>query len=159
MQEIYEFAKNRFGAPRYKEAERRLRALAREMYEESLIPESLEDGLSENEQVYHHRFFDYFPERSCIVADGKTSFLRPIPNQIMSLLSRIPNRFISGSKLSEIIYGDEMGVEAVRAHVRFLRSELSINGLRFNVIESAHGKGYRLVDPDKDPIKLDGGVA
>lgn len=151
VQEIDRFARNLFGVPKYKEAKNRLRALAQEMKREGSIPDSLGNGLSEEEQAYHHRFFDYYPERACIVVDEKVHTLPPIPNQLMLLFTRHPNRFIRTSQLVSLIWGDQYPpVDSVKQHVAKIRKALCVDGKKLDAIESAHSKGYRLVDPDKD---------
>lgn len=150
MQEIYDFAKNRFGTPRYKEAERRLRALARKMYGEGLISESLKEreGFSDEEPVYHHRFFDHYPERASIVVGGEIHLLTPTENRIMYLFTASPNRFIPHLEMLNHIWGDQhRSTNILRVYVGRLRKTLTVNGQRLDVIESARGQGYRLIDP------------
>jgi len=52
------------------------------------------------------------------------------------------------------VWGDQFtSFNNVTVNVSHLRKKFIVNGKRLNIIESAWGKGYRLVDPDRDSIK------
>lgn len=152
VQEIERFAQNVFGAPRYKEVERRLNALAQEMKEESLITESVgEDGRFQ-EEAFHHRFFDYYPDDARLIMGENICLLTPIENQIMHLFTANPNKFLSTTELVNLVWGDEYSVGNLKTYIYRVRKKLSMTGQEHCIIESANSKGYRLLDPDRDSL-------
>lgn len=150
VQEIKRFAENVFGAPRYEAVKRRLNVLAHEMQEEGLITESVGENGKSQEEVYHHRLFDYYPDDARLIIGVNICPLTPIENQIMRLFTANPNKFFSTPEMVNLVWGDEYAVDSLKPYIFRVRKKLSMEGQEHCVIESAHGMGYRLLDPDRD---------
>ncbi|MEQ9624315.1 response regulator [Coleofasciculus chthonoplastes] len=93
------------------------------------------------------------PDTAEVTYKGELLHLTPKEYGLLELFLRHPRRIFSrGAILDHIWSSDEFpGEEAVTTQIKGLRQKLKAAGIKFNVIETVYGIGYRLKDaPTKE---------
>jgi len=83
-----------------------------------------------------------------VVRDGEEIYLNPIGLKLLhSLMEASPN-VVSRAELEMEVWGEEMpDSDSLRVHIHSLRSAID-KPFGSNMIQTRHGIGYRLVEPD-----------
>ncbi|MEQ9370069.1 MAG: response regulator [Coleofasciculus chthonoplastes F3-SA18-01] len=93
------------------------------------------------------------PDTAEVTYKGELLHLTPKEYGLLELFLRHPRRIFSRSAILDHIWSsDEFpGEEAVTTQIKGLRQKLKAAGIKFNVIETVYGIGYRLKDaPTKE---------
>ena len=107
----------------------------------------------QEEYVYIHPDFEFYPFEGLIVAgEGKTR-LTPTEARIFHHLTRRPNVAITrGAFLNDLNPESEfvpVGEKTVNAHISHIRRKIKSLRKEIEPIETVKGYGYRLVDPSR----------
>lgn len=109
---------------------------------------------SNTEQVYTHPGFTYYPQRLEVHVKGVSKNLTPSENDILSKLSRNPNRVLSRVSLLDAMTGigeDDYDFRLVDVHISHLRRKLEPEGREsgYQYLVTRRDSGYMLVDPSR----------
>jgi DNA-binding response OmpR family regulator len=87
------------------------------------------------------------PTRHRVVIDGAELTLRPLEYKLLAIFVEHPGRVFSRTDLLQEVWGilPETNTRTVDTHIRRLRERL---GAYSEAIETVHGFGYRLRDPE-----------
>jgi len=79
---------------------------------------------------------------------GKEIYLNPIGLKLLQCLMKASPNVVSRAELEMEVWGEEMpDSDSLRVHIHSLRSAID-KPFESNMIQTRHGIGYRLVDPD-----------
>lgn len=84
----------------------------------------------------------------CVVRDGQAINLTPTGLQILELLMRQPRRVVTRQAFERELWGDAPpDSDALRSHIHALRRAID-RPFEHHLLQTVHGIGYRLADPD-----------
>jgi two-component system, OmpR family, phosphate regulon response regulator PhoB len=120
----------------------RVRGLATRAKERRLARDARDEGTR-----LRWRGLEIDPARHRVVADGVEITLRPLEYKLLAIFLEHPRRVFSRTELLQEVWGitPDPSTRTVDTHVRRLRERLGKNS---DAIETVHGFGYRLRDPD-----------
>jgi two-component system phosphate regulon response regulator PhoB len=120
----------------------RVRALARRSNERRAARSSTEEG-----KRMAWRSLEVDPVRHRVFEGGVELQLRPLEMKLITLLLEHPGKVFTRAELLEEVWGitADVNTRTVDTHVRRLRERLGASG---DAVETVHGFGYRLRDPD-----------
>jgi len=83
-----------------------------------------------------------------VIRAGKEIYLNPIGLKLLHCLMESSPNVVSRSELETKVWGEEMpDSDSLRVHIHSLRSAID-KPFASNMIQTRHGIGYRLVEPD-----------
>lgn len=107
----------------------------------------------QEEPVYSHPGFTYYPERSLVVVGGRETSLTATENKLLGLLARHVNRIVvhEGFKhiwedKEDVNFGNNVTVQMTRLRRKL---EPDKRGKDYQYILSVYGIGFKLCDPGK----------
>ncbi len=104
------------------------------------------------EEVYLHRDFNYFPERSYVISSEGQHQLTLVENRVLGKLARQPNIPVNYRDLVAIAWPEKVYTpsrqQALKTHFSHLRRKLGDDSEK-GIIESVYNVGYLLRDPDR----------
>ncbi len=120
----------------------RVRGLARRAAERRLARGARDEG-----RRMSWRGLEIDPTRHRVVVDGAELTLRPLEYKLLAIFVEHPGRVLSRTDLLQEVWGisPETNTRTVDTHIRRLRERL---GVYSEAIETVHGFGYRLRDPE-----------
>ena len=120
----------------------RVRGLARRANERRLARGARDEG-----KRLAWRGLEIDPTRHRVVIDGDELTLRPLEYKLLAIFVEHPGRVFSRTDLLQEVWGilPETNTRTVDTHIRRLRERL---GAYSEAIETVHGFGYRLRDPE-----------
>lgn len=120
----------------------RVKGLARRANERRLARGARDEG-----KRLRWRGLEIDPTRHRVLVDGGELTLRPLEYKLLATFVEQPGRVFSRTELLQEVWGisPETNTRTVDTHIRRLRERL---GAYSEAIETVHGFGYRLRDPD-----------
>jgi two-component system phosphate regulon response regulator PhoB len=120
----------------------RVKGLARRAAERRLARGARDEG-----QRLAWRGLEIDPTRHRVVIDGEELTLRPLEYKLLAIFVEHPGRVFSRTDLLQEVWGilPETNTRTVDTHIRRLRERLAAYS---EAIETVHGFGYRLRDPE-----------
>jgi len=120
----------------------RVKGLGRRAQERRLARGARDEG-----QRLRWRGLEVDPARHRVVVDGAELTLRPLEYKLLAIFVEHPGRVLSRTELLQEVWGisPETNTRTVDTHIRRLRERL---GAYSDAIETVHGFGYRLRDPE-----------
>ena len=120
----------------------RVKGLARRANERRLARGARDEG-----KRLSWRGLEIDPTRHRVTMDGAELALRPLEYKLLAIFVEHPGRVFSRTDLLQEVWGisPETNTRTVDTHIRRLRERL---GSYSEAIETVHGFGYRLRDPD-----------
>ena len=120
----------------------RVKGLARRAAERRLARGARDEG-----KRLAWRGLEIDPTRHRVVIDGDELTLRPLEYKLLAIFVEHPGRVFSRTDLLQEVWGilPETNTRTVDTHIRRLRERL---GAYSEAIETVHGFGYRLRDPE-----------
>ena len=120
----------------------RVKGLARRANERRLARGARDEG-----KRLRWRGLEIDPARHRVIVDGGELTLRPLEYKLLATFVEQPGRVFSRTELLQEVWGisPETNTRTVDTHIRRLRERL---GAHSEAIETVHGFGYRLRDPD-----------
>ena len=120
----------------------RVRGLARRANERRLARGARDEG-----KRLSWRGLEIDPTRHRVLIEGAELTLRPLEYKLLAIFAEHPGRVFSRTDLLQEVWGiaPDTNTRTVDTHIRRLRERL---GAYSEAIETVHGFGYRLRDPD-----------
>jgi two-component system phosphate regulon response regulator PhoB len=130
----------------------RVKGLARRANERRLARGARDEG-----KRLAWRGLEIDPTRHRVVIDGDELTLRPLEYKLLAIFVEHPGRVFSRTDLLQEVWGilPETNTRTVDTHIRRLRERL---GAYSEAIETVHGFGYRLRDPETAGRGSAGGI-
>lgn len=98
--------------------------------------------------VLRVRDLEFDPDTLRVRRAGRELRLNPAERRLLELLMRNAGRLVSRASLEQALWGDEPpDSDALRAHIHLLRNAID-RDYDVRLLQTVHGAGYRLVDPD-----------
>ncbi|MBX3190607.1 MAG: response regulator transcription factor [Labilithrix sp.] len=120
----------------------RVKGLARRANERRLARGARDEG-----KRLSWRGLEIDPARHRVLIDGAELGLRPLEYKLLAIFVEHPGRVFSRTELLQEVWGisPDTNTRTVDTHIRRLRERLGANA---DAIETVHGFGYRLRDPE-----------
>lgn len=131
----------------------RVRGLARRANERRLARGARDEG-----RRLSWRRLEIDPTRHRVLVEGEELTLRPLEYKLLAIFVEHPGRVFSRTDLLQEVWGiaPDTNTRTVDTHIRRLRERL---GTYSEAIETVHGFGYRLRDPEGASRPSSGGIA